>query len=104
MPNVTVKMLADVVTTIGNTVGELEDRLEAASTWATKAQAHITELEAQVADLLAQDVKTRKQLWYLQKVAKGDFDGTTPVAKATTTQPEAEQVEDDVVTSDDLCF
>jgi hypothetical protein len=80
---------------------ELEARLNSAAIHCTSAAAKITELEAQVADLLAQDVKTRKQLWYLQKVAKGDFDGTKPLsAKNTAT----EVAEDEVIGADDLCF
>lgn len=77
---VTVAQLEALIQCMGEASGQLEARvealeakLEAASTWATKAQAHITTLEAQ-------DVKTRKQLWYLQKVAKGIFDGTKQAA------------------------
>lgn len=44
----------------------LTARLDACSVWAEKAQSHIQALEEQ-------DTKTRKQLWYLQKIAKGEF-------------------------------
>ena len=47
-------------------VATLAARLDGAHTWCVKAQAKIEALEAQ-------DTKTRKQLWYLQKVAKGEF-------------------------------
>ena len=47
-------------------VATLAARLDGAHTWCVKAQAKIEALEAQ-------EVKTRKQLWYLQKVAKGEF-------------------------------
>ena len=47
-------------------VDTLAARLDGAATWATAATAKIEALEAQ-------EVKTKKQLWYLQKVAKGEF-------------------------------
>jgi cob(I)alamin adenosyltransferase len=47
-------------------VATLAARLDGCHTWCTKAQAKIVALEAQ-------EVKTKKQLWYLQKVAKGEF-------------------------------
>lgn len=68
-------------------VDTLAARLDAASTWATKAQAHITALEEQ-------DTKTRKQLWYLQKIAKGEF--------AIGSQPS--NGEDKVIEAEDLSF
>jgi hypothetical protein len=60
-----VELQALVITTIEE-CGALSARLDAAHDWATKAQAHIVALEEQ-------DTKTRKQLWYLQKIAKGEF-------------------------------
>jgi hypothetical protein len=54
-----------MITTISE-CGALSARLDRAHDWCVKAQAKITALEEQ-------DTKTRKQLWYLQKVAKGEF-------------------------------
>ena len=95
-------MTKPTVISIANRVDELEARLNSAAIHCTRAAERITELEAQVADLLTQDTKTRKQLWYLQKVAKGDFDGTKPQG-AKATEPEAPE-EDEVIGADDLCF
>ncbi len=68
-------------------VATLAARLEGAHTWCVKAQAKIIALEEQ-------DTKTRKQLWYLQKIAKGEFAiGSQPV-----------NGEDEVIESGDLNF
>ena len=80
------------VAQLAATVDTLMARIEAASTWAIKAQAHITALEAQ-------DVKTRKQLWYLQKVAKGEFAIGTPKANGS-----AEAAEPETIDNVDGCF
>ncbi len=68
------------------TLVELEARLDTASRCMAAQMARITELEAQ-------QVSTRKQLWYLQKVAKGEF-----AIGTYTTAP----TEDQVITAEDL--
>lgn len=50
-------------------------------------------MEARLVALEDQDTKTRKQLWYLQKVAKGDFAIGSQAAK-----------EDTVIEAADLSF
>ena len=48
------------------TVASLTERLDKAAKLCAAMQERITKLEEQ-------DTKVRKQLWYLQKVAHGDF-------------------------------
>lgn len=55
------------------TMATLTARLDKASEICVAMQERIQELEAQVGALREQEDKTRKQLWYLQKVAKGEF-------------------------------
>lgn len=66
------------------TVAKLEAKLDAViasnleatenmRAWAKRAQDHIVNLEHQVAALRTQEEKTKKQLWWLQKSAKGEF-------------------------------
>jgi hypothetical protein len=70
-------------------VATLAARLDGAHTWCVKAQAKIVALEEQ-------DTKTRKQLWYLQKVAKGEFaigsSKPTPTGGATEEEHDASQL------------
>lgn len=57
------------------TIEQLTERLDKCAAWAEKAQSHIVALEEQ-------ETKTRKQLRFLQKVAKGEIAiGSTPPAK-----------------------
>ena len=71
------------------TIATLSARMDHASQICVSMQERINALEAQVEALQAQEDKTKKQLWFLQKVAKGQIKpGTTPpVAEA---QPESE--------------
>lgn len=48
------------------TVASLTARLD-------KAAQVIMDMEKRMVALEEQDIKTRKQLWYLQKIAKGEF-------------------------------
>lgn len=48
------------------TVADLEARLD-------KAAQVVKAMAERIEALEAQDTKTRKQLWYLQKIAKGEF-------------------------------
>ena len=48
------------------TVATLTERLDTAARI-------IKDMEARMVKLEEQDTKTRKQLWYLQKIAKGEF-------------------------------
>lgn len=54
-----------------STVNSLVGRLDNASDFCKQLSARIVELEEQA-------VKTRKQLWYLQKRAKGEFGPQAP--------------------------
>lgn len=74
------------VAQLAATVDTLTARLDAASAWAQDAQARIAALEEQ-------DTKTRKQLWYLQKIAKGEFAIGKPKANDSATDV-AETVDD----------
>lgn len=65
------------------TIADLEARLDTASRCMAAQMARIAELEEQ-------GEKTKKQLWFLQKVAKGEF------AIGSKAQ------EDEVVTAEDL--
>jgi len=56
------------------TVASLTERLD-------KAAQVIMDMEKRMKALEEQDTKTRKQLWYLQKIAKGEFKiGSQPKA------------------------
>jgi len=59
------------------TVATLTERLD-------NAGRIIKAMEARMVALEAQDVKTRKQLWYLQKIAKGEFSIGSKAAKPDT--------------------
>jgi hypothetical protein len=67
------------------TVATLTERLD-------NAGRIIKAMEARMVALEAQDTKTRKQLWYLQKIAKGDF----AIGSQAT--------EDKVIEAEDLSF
>lgn len=74
------------VASLAATVDTLVERLDKAAAWAEKAQAKITALEAQ-------EDKTRKQLWYLQKIAKGEFAIGKPKANGEATEEVAETID-----------
>lgn len=93
MPKATVAQLEEVIRLMGETVGAMEARLDAASDYCKRLHNRTVELEASAE-------KTRKQLWFLQKVAKGEF---TPGNNKTTEVA----VEGEVITEADLepqCF
>ena len=69
------------------TLKTLTDRLD-------NAARYIKGLEERIVALEEQADKTRKQLWYLQKVAKGEFEPTKP-RQVTETQAQAEEDPDD---------
>ena len=64
-----------MTTTTKPTIKSLTARLDKAGELFVAMQARIDALEAQ-------DTKTRKQLWYLQKVAHGEFAIGTPAKQA----------------------
>ena len=59
------------------TLKTLTDRLD-------NAARYIKGLEERIVALEEQADKTRKQLWYLQKVAKGEFEPTKPQQEETS--------------------
>ena len=69
------------------TVAELSAQIEALTTLMQaqgarldKAARYTKMLEARILTLEEQGVKTKKQLWFLQKVAKGEIIAPKPVA------------------------
>jgi uncharacterized Ntn-hydrolase superfamily protein len=66
-------------------INQLSERLDNAAQFVKRQDARIVKLEAQAE-------KTRKQLWYLQKIAKGEF---KPQAPKQADQP-AQEVHEDV--------
>ena len=76
----TVAEIADLNILCMEQLGALEARLDNAATVCAAMTKRIAELESQdgcstlrIQALEAQEVKTKKQLWFLQKIAKGDF-------------------------------
>ncbi len=64
------------------TLKSLTERLDSASAMCARMHDRIKALEEQ-------DTKTRKQLWYLQKIAKGEFKVQAPPKQVTETQQQA---------------
>lgn len=65
------------------TLKSLSERLDAASAMCARMHDRIKALQEQ-------DTKTRKQLWYLQKRAKGEFKAQVPTNGDTPAEPQAE--------------
>ncbi len=62
------------------TVAELSAQVQALSDRLDKAAQVVSAQTKRIDALEAQQTKTKKQLWYLQKVAHGEFDGTKQAA------------------------
>lgn len=83
MAKATVAQLEEVIRTMGETIGAMDARLDKASDFCKMLNAKVVTLEASAE-------KTRKQLWYLQKVAKGEFTPGNNTPKATEVAVEGE--------------
>lgn len=66
-------MARTTVKTLEDRIAKLEQRLDDASRWAKQHHAQLHVLEAENRTLRQQQDKHAKQLWWLQRVAKGIF-------------------------------
>jgi predicted transcriptional regulator len=81
------------------TITDLTERMDKLVVHVQKMTKVIQQQAAHIEHLQDRDTKVRKQLWYLQKVAKGEFAIGKPKADSAI---EADDVEDDSVTLSDF--